>query len=120
MQGTCTLYSKIKVDRANDNSQSINSELEAVTQNDTSSDENSTPTVKYYKWATIVSKVQQVPIEIDHQDANETLNQKVNILKQHIYVQREQYSKYNEIKANLKDNEMLLHVEFAENYHNKQ
>ena len=62
----------------------------------------------------------KVAVKIDFQEVNETLNEKVNILKQHINVQREQYRKYNEIKANLKDNEMLLHVDFTENYHNKQ
>ena len=84
MQGTCTLCSKIEVDIANDNLQSSDSELEAVSQDKNSSDEDSTPTVKYYKWATIDSKLQKAAVEIDLQDANETLNEKVNILKQHI------------------------------------
>ena len=57
MQGTCTLCSKIEVDIANDNSHSSDSELEAASQDDTSSDTDSTPTLKYYKWATIDSKV---------------------------------------------------------------
>ena len=64
--------------------------------------------------------MQKVTVEIDLQDANETLNEKVKILKQNIYVQRGQDCKYNEIKANLKDNKMLLHVDFAENYRSKQ
>ena len=81
MQGTCTLCSKIEVDIANDNSQSSDSELEAVSQDDTCSDEESTPTVKYYNWATIDSKVQKVAVEIDFQNANKNLNDKVNILK---------------------------------------
>lgn len=66
---------------------------------------------------TIDIKVQKVTVEIDLQDTYETLNEKVNILKQYICLQREQY---NEIKANLKINEVLLHVEFGENYDNKQ
>ena len=45
MQGTCTLCSKIEVAIANDNSQSSDSELEAVSQDDTCSDEDSTLTV---------------------------------------------------------------------------
>ena len=118
MQGTCTLW--FKIIWIQNNSESSDSELEAVSQDDTSSDEDSTPTIKYHKWATIDSKVQQIAVEIDLQEANYSLIEKVNILKQHIYIQYEQYRKYNEIKANLKDKEMLLHVDFAENYHNKQ
>ena len=117
MQGTYTLCSKIEVDIANDNSQSSNSD---VSQDNTSSDEDFTSTVKHYKWATINSKVQKWAVEIDLQDDNEILNKKVNIPKKYIYVHREQYRKYNEIKANLEDNGMLLHVDFAENYPNKQ
>ena len=64
--------------------------------------------------------MQKVAIEIDLQDVNETLSEKVNILKQDISVQRGQYRKCNKIKANLKDNEMLLYVDFVEIYHNKQ
>ena len=109
MQGTCTLWSKIIW--IQNNSESSDSELEAVSQDD----EDSTPTIKYHKWATIDWKLQQVAVEIDLQEANDSLNEKVNI-----HIQHEQYRKYNEIKANLKDKEMLLHVDFAENYHNKQ
>ena len=46
MQGTCTLCSNIEVDLVNDNSQSSASELELVSQDYTSSDEDSAPTVK--------------------------------------------------------------------------
>ena len=56
MQGTYTLCSKIEVDIANDNSQSSDSD---VSQDNTSSDEDFTSTVKHYKWATINSKVQK-------------------------------------------------------------
>lgn len=49
MQGPCNLWSKIEEDIANNNSQSSNSELEAVIQDDTSSEKDFIPTVKYYK-----------------------------------------------------------------------
>ena len=48
MQGICTLCSKIEVDIANNNSQSSHSQLEAVSQDSTSSDEDSTPMVEKY------------------------------------------------------------------------
>ena len=82
MQGSCTLCSKIKVDIANEHSESSDLELQAVSQDDTYSEEDSTLTVKYYKWATIDWKVEKVAVDIDHQDANEILNEYlISVLK---------------------------------------
>ena len=64
MQDTCTLCPKMKGNIANCKLQSSNSELEAVRENHSSSDEDSNPTVKYYKWVTINSMVQKVSVEI--------------------------------------------------------
>ena len=65
MQDICTLCFKIEVDIANGNSQLSDSELEVVCQDENFSDEDYTPTFKYYKWATIDSKVHKVIVEID-------------------------------------------------------
>lgn len=48
------------------------------------------------------------------------LKKKVKILKYHLYVQLEQHKAYNNIKNNMGENEMLVHVDFAEKYENKQ
>lgn len=64
MKDTCTLCPKMKGNIANCKLQSSNSELESVRENHSSSDEDSNPTVKYYKWVTINSMVQKVAVEI--------------------------------------------------------
>ena len=53
-------------------------------------------------------------------EAIELLNEQLNVLKRHIYVKRVQVKSYNDIKENLKVNELLLLVEFSENNKNKQ
>ena len=41
-------------------------------------------------------------------------------VKLHIYVRNEQYKLYNNLKNEMSENSILLHVDFAENYENKQ
>ena len=53
-------------------------------------------------------------------DAIDRVNNQVESLKQHIYVKRQQVKCYNEIKENLEEDEILLHVDYSENYENKQ
>ena len=48
------------------------------------------------------------------------LNEKVAILKRHIFIKRCQVKSYNDVKVNLKTNEIILHVDFNENYKNQQ
>ena len=69
-------------------------------------------------WTTIDNKIQNVSCEMDLNDAEDVLVEKVRVLKYHLHVQWEQYKRYNEIKNGLKESEMLAHVDFAENYKN--
>ena len=86
-----------------------------------SSDDDTSPSAfKYYKWTTIDNKIQKVSCEMDLNDAEDVLVEKVRVLKYHLHVQWEQHKRYNEIKNGLKESEMLVHVDFAENYQNKQ
>ena len=41
-------------------------------------------------------------------------------MKKHIYVKRQQYACYNKLKEELGENEVLLHVDYSENYSNIQ
>ena len=41
-------------------------------------------------------------------------------MKKHIYVKRQQYACYNKLKEELGENEILLHVDYSENYSNIQ
>ena len=54
------------------------------------------------------------------EDTEKTLKEKMRVLKYHLYIQNEQYRKCNEIKTNMKEDEILLYVDFAESYQNTQ
>ena len=56
---------------------------------------------------------------MDLNDVEDVLVENVCVLKYHLHVQWEQHKTYNEIKNGLKESEMLVHVDFAENYENK-
>ena len=86
-----------------------------------SSDDDTSPSAfKYHEWTTIDNKIQKVSCEIDLNDAEDELVEKVRALKYHLHVQWEQHKRYHEIKNGLKESEMLAHVDFAEKYQNKQ
>lgn len=91
-----------------------------LTNSESSDNEVCSSVFTYYKWTTIDNKVQKIACEMDVQDAQKVLADKVQVLKYHLYVQWEQYKKYNQIKNGLKESEVLVHVDFAENYENKQ
>ena len=50
------------------------------------------------------------------EDPKETFKEKMRVLKYHLYIQNEHYREYNEIKTNMKRNEILLYIDFAESY----
>ena len=48
-------------------------------------------------------------------------NDEIKVLKQHIFIKRHPHAAYNQLKENLKADELLLHIYFySENYVNKQ
>ena len=57
---------------------------------------SSISTFKYQKWTTIGYKIQKIPVKIDINNAKKSLKKKMYILKYHLYIQNEQYRKYNE------------------------
>ena len=48
------------------------------------------------------------------------MKEQLKVLKEHIYVTRVQNSAYNQHKNSLTNDELLVHVDFAENYRNDQ
>ena len=44
----------------------------------------------------------------------------IKTLKEHIYIKRRQIKAYYEIKTSLSENNIMLHVDFAESYKNDQ
>ena len=76
--------------------------------------------VEYYKWAKVDGKVKKVVKSVDVEEAIELFNEPVKILKAHTFVKRTQNTHYNRLKENLKTNEFIIHVDYSENYKDKE
>ena len=76
--------------------------------------------LEYYKWDKVDGKVKKVVKSIDVEEANELFNEQVKILKAHIFVKRTQNTHYNQLKENRKTNEFIIHVNYSENYKDKE
>ena len=53
-------------------------------------------------------------------DAVEIFKDDIKTLKERIYIKRRQVNTYLKIKASLSENDLMLHVDFAESYKNDQ
>ena len=73
----------------------------------------------FYKWEKVNGKVVKSSVILSHHDLVDTFNAEVKILKKHIFIKRNQNAFYNYLKENLGDNEVLLQVDYSENYSNK-
>ena len=65
-------------------------------------------------------KVKKVVKSVDEEVAIELFNERVKMLKAHIFVKRTQNTHYNRLKKNLKANEFIIHVDYSENYKDKE
>ena len=59
-------------------------------------------------------------VTLPFSDILETVKEKINKLKYHLFVRNEQYKIYNNLKLQMPENAILLLVDYAENYENKQ
>ena len=74
-------------------------------------------TVGFYEWKRGDNGYMmnsQVILSIE--DALTLWNRKVQRLKEHIFTKRQQQSKISYLKANIKVNEVLIHLDYSENY----
>ena len=76
--------------------------------------------LEYYEWDKVDGKVKKVVKSVDVEEANELFNEQVKILKAHIFVKRTQNTHYNQLKENCKTNEFIIHVNYSENYKDKE
>ena len=76
--------------------------------------------VEYYEWAKVNGKVKNVVKSVDVEEAIELLNEQEEILKAHIFVKRTENTHYTWLKKNLKTNEFIIHVDYSENYEDKE
>lgn len=77
-------------------------------------------TIIFYEWQRDDGKVKKVMVKRKLTDVLNLLESAIRTLKEHMYTKRVQYCHYNEIKSNLKRNQLLLHVGYSESYENKQ
>ena len=74
-------------------------------------------TVGFYEWKrgdNGYMMKSQVTLSIE--DALTLWNSKVQRLKEHVFTKRQQQSKISYLKANIKVNEVLIHLDYSENY----
>ena len=76
--------------------------------------------LEYYEWDKVDGKVKKVVKSVDVEEANELFNEQVKILKAHIFVKRTQNTHYNQLKENHKTSEFIIHVNYSENYKDKE
>ena len=85
-----------------------------------SADENENEQVIYFTWKKVDKKVTRAQQMVSFDDAVYTFKSQIRVLKEHIFVKRVQNDAYNEHKPELSDGDLLVHVDFAENYRNHQ
>lgn len=103
-----------------DSSSTASSDSEESSSNDNSDKEDECDEIKYYQWLSIEGKANKVCICTGVDDVKQILLDKIRELKLHVYVKNEQYDLYNQLKNEMPANAMLVHVDYAESYENKQ
>ena len=76
--------------------------------------------VVFYRWQTVDKKITKSKIEVSFKDAIEMLKDELVVLKEHIHIKRRQVSAYQDMKASLGPNDLMVQVDFAESYKNDQ
>ena len=89
----------------------------AVKNTYSSSEENS-DNVTFCRWQIVEEKITKSKVDVMFRDAAEMFKDDIKTLKKQIYVKRKQVNAYHEIEASLSENDLMLHVDFAENYKN--
>ena len=89
--------------------------------NDYYDDQSGQPrkSVRFYKWGkSDEGKITKISRNLSATDAIESLKQQIAVLKRHLFTQCTQTSVYNEVKDDLKQSDLLIHVDYSENYNN--
>ena len=76
--------------------------------------------IQFYQWKRVDKKVQKVESVLPPDEFLSLFNEEFKVLKKHIYIKRQQHATYNQLKENVKTGEILLHIDYSENYVNKQ
>ena len=73
-----------------------------------------------YQWNKVDKKVQKTSMNVSSIELVEMFNSQIQTLKKHIFVKREQNKFYNHLKEHLEENTVIVHVDYSENYSNKE
>ena len=76
--------------------------------------------VSYFTWKKVEQRITKARLTVSFDDVVETFKDQIKILKEHIFIKRVQNQAYNEHKASLTTNDLLVYVDFAEGYRNAQ
>ena len=122
MLGECEKCSSINLSLENFN---IDLVADSDSENSTTSvsdcdDNDQVATVSFYGWAREDTKLKKTLFKETIDSAIRKFKSTITTLKPHIYVKRVQFNYYNNIKNNLGKSDLLVHVDYSENYENKQ
>ena len=73
----------------------------------------------FYSWQKVDGKVRNTCLIASHRELVNMFNTQMPVLKKPIFVKREQNMFYNNVKDSFEENEVLVHVDYSENYRNK-
>ena len=76
--------------------------------------------VVFYKWKRVDNKVKKIEMSLSPVEACTYFDEEVRVLKRHTFVKRQQHAFYNSLKEKIGDGEMLMYVDYNENYVNVQ
>ena len=74
--------------------------------------------VKYFSWTKIENRITKVTFAVAFEDVVATMKEKIIVLKEHIVVKGIQNEGYNYQRDGSTVDDLLVHVDFAENYRN--
>ena len=72
-----------------------------------------------YSWQKVDGKVRKKCLTASHRELFNMFNTQMPVLKKHIFVKREQNTFHNNVKDNLEENEVLVHVDYSKSYSDK-
>ena len=75
--------------------------------------------IKFYQWKKKVY-LSKMLVTVDVNDALSMWQNHVTVMKRYIFTKRQQHEAYNNIKQNLTSYEIMIHLDYSENYKSSQ
>jgi hypothetical protein len=72
--------------------------------------------VNYYQWQKLEGVTKKVNVEVTLAEANEDLQSLLDPFSRHVYNVKRQFQEIKYLKENLKDDEVIIHEDFSENF----